>query len=137
MVPLFRRAFAVTLAALAAASFASACSNASGVSGAVGTSGEGASSILVTPSSRAVSVENRTGQSLVNVQVTIHQVGSSPDFLQSVASMDAGERKDLPLPEFHTKDKVTLNIMFFRPQQVVVTAHDQLGNNYNTTVPWK
>lgn len=127
----------MTLAALAAVSFASACSNTRGMSGAVGTAGQGASTILVFSSTRAVTVENRTGQPLANVLVTIHQVGGNPDFLQTVAAMDLGERKELPLPEFRTNEKVTLNVMWFRPQQVVVTAHDQLGHNYSTTVPWK
>lgn len=131
-----RRIRFVVLAVLVAGSFVSACSDEEAASGAVGTAGQ-SQSIVVTASTRGVSVENRAGRPVNDVQVAIRPVGGGPDFLQKVSTMDTGERKELALSEFRTSDKVSLNPMFIRPQQVTVTARDDQGTNYQVTVPWK
>ncbi len=131
-----RRTRLVVLTVLVAGSFVSACSDDEATSGAVGTAGQ-SQSIVVTKSNRGVSVENRAGRPVKDVQVAIRPVGGGPEFLQTVSTMDTGERKDLALAEFRTSDKVGLNAMFIRPKQVTVTARDDQGTNYQVTVPWK
>ena len=130
-----RRTGFVVLAVLVVGSFVAACSD-DGTSGAVGTAGQ-SQQIVVTSSPRGVSVENRAGRSVSDVQVAIRAAGGGPEFVQKVSSMDNGERKDLALAEFRTSDKISLNPMFIRPQQVIVTARDEQGTNYHVTVPWK
>ena len=132
-----RRALVATLVPLVAAALVSACSSADGTSGAVGTAGALDSSVLITPTPRGVSVENRAGRQLIDVAVSIRPGGSAPAFKHTVPTLAPGERKQLALTDFKTSDNVALNPMFVRPQEITLTAKDDAGKDYRITVPWK
>jgi hypothetical protein len=126
-----RRALAVLAGTVALASIVSACS------GAVGTSGEQSSAIAIETSPQFVSIENRGGDPLVDVQVTIDPVGSAPTFSTAVARIEPGEKRRVPLVTFRNPQGAAMNMMFVRPDSVVVSAVGPGGQRHQQKTRWQ
>ena len=137
----FRRGFVGIAGALVLASILSGCSGSSpGNAGskATGTSGSVPVPIDVQITLLFVTVENRAGQPLLDMDVTIRPVGGAMRFTTSIRRMESGERRDLSLGDFIGGDRSTrFNLRIAaRPKEVAVTAVDLVGKHYEVTVPW-
>ena len=136
----FRRGFVGIAGALVLASILSGCSGrSSGNAGskATGTAGSMPVPIDVQITSLFVTVENRAGQPLLDMDVTIRPVGGAMRFTTTIRRMESGERRDLSLGDFVAADNTTrFSLRIARPKEVAVTAVDLVGQHYEVTVPW-
>ena len=136
----FRRGFVGIAGALILASILPGCSGRSpGNAGskAAGTSGSTPVPIHVQITSLFVTVENRAGQPLLDIEVAIRPVGRAMPFTTTIQRMESGERRDLSLGDFVAGDNTTrFSLRIARPKEVAVTAVDLVGQHYEMTVPW-
>lgn len=132
-----QRALAAILGMLVLSWTGPGCSGSARESGAVGTSGAGASAIGIKTSSLFVTIENRTGGPLVNLRVTINPVGGLTVFTHRISRLEAGEKRDVWLSAFRAPDGAPFNRVFVRPKNVVVSATDPAGENYELSAPWQ
>ena len=118
-------------------SIVAACSGSS--SGTVGTSGQNEPAVVtVDISSFFVTVENRSGGPLLDVDVAIKAVGGLSSFSKLVPRLDNGEKRDLSLADFRGRDgTTTFSLDLVRPKEVVVMAADLNGQKHQVTVPWR
>jgi hypothetical protein len=119
--------------ALALASALSACSSNS-ASGSVGTSGQQDAFVAVNVSAPIVTVENRTAQPLVDVNLAIKS--GILLFTDRVSRLEANEKRQLRLSDFTSRDGTSFNLQVARPTQINVTAADLAGKQFDTTLPW-
>jgi hypothetical protein len=105
--------------------------------GVVGTAGGANGAIAVKTSSMYVSIENRAGGPLLDMQVVINPVGGPVTFSRTIARLENGESKDVALGDFRSSDGTSLNRGFVRPKNVVVKAQDLTGKKYEVMVPWQ
>ena len=125
--------------ALAVGWLAVACSDKQNVQsepGAVGSAGNSSAAIAVETSSLFVTVENRAGQPLEDVKITL-KPPSGVLFTTSIWRLETGAKRDLPLSDFRSSDGTGFSLRLQRPKQVLVTAADLVGKKYEITVPWK
>jgi len=113
----------------------SACSS-SATSGAVGTSGSAASGIGVETSSLYITIENRAGNPLSDVNVSL-EGGGTTTYTAHFPKMATGEKKDIPTANLKGRDGSSLNLFAVHPRQITVTAVDLFGKKYDVKVPWK
>ncbi len=113
----------------------SACSSADR-SGAVGTSGSVSSGIGIETSSLYLTIENRAGSPLSDVNVSL-EGGGATTYTAHVAKMATGEKKDIPTGSLKGRDGSTLNLLAVHPRQITVTGVDLMGKKHDVTVPWK
>ena len=128
----------ITAVALVVGSLAVACSDALKVQsegGAVGTAGNSAA-IAVQTSSLFVTVENRAGQPLVDVRITL-KPPSGVLFTTSIWRLEPSAKRDVSLSDFRSSDGTSFSLRIQRPRQVLVAATDLFGKKYDVTVPWK
>lgn len=131
-----RRAQAAISGALFVAAVLPGCASPARESGAVGTVGESRPAIAIDTSARSVTVENRSGAPLVDVQVVLNPVGSVPPFTTVIPRLEPGAVRSVALGEFRNENGRALNPMFVRPKNVVASAADTFGKRYQTTAPW-
>src|SRR3989442_11055118 len=92
--------------ALAVGWLAVACSDKQNVQsepGAVGSAGNSSAAIAVETSSLFVTVENRAGQPLEDVKITL-KPPSGVLFTTSIWRLETGAKRDLPLSDFRSSD---------------------------------
>ena len=129
----------VTAVAFAAAALALACSDAISrqtETGAVGSSGTAPAAIAVVTAPSFLTVENRAGLPLVDLDVTV-KAANGLSFSKSITRLETSARRDLSLGELRGRDGTTFNARFHKPKEVVVTATDLVGKKYDVTSPWK
>ena len=129
----------VTAVAFAAAFLALACSDAitrQAETGAVGSSGATPAAIAVVTTSSFLTVENRAGLPLVDMEVTV-KAANGLSFSKSITRLETSAKRDLSLAELRANDGTTFNTRFHKPKDVVVTATDLIGKKYDVTAPWK
>lgn len=102
---------------------------------AVGTTGSTPAAISVQTNAMYVTVENRAGQPLLDVQVAIKPAGGAP-YAITIPRMESGEKRELPLGVFETATRVHFDLRTTRPREVAVTAADLVGHHYDAVVPW-
>lgn len=107
----------------------------------VGCSGQGSAGQLNSPlaiSTRnaVVSVENRAGQPLSDVMLTVIPFGG-PEYSKSLSAMNSTERRDVRLGELASRDGVRFNAMLIRPKLVRVTAIVPGGQQLDVELPWR
>jgi hypothetical protein len=129
-----RRRCAVSVARLAAAATIglaiAGCSNG-------GDAAQAANApILVQTTQLFVTVENKAGAPLVNVTVAVVPV-SGPQFTRLVSRMENGEKRDISLNEFASRDGTTFSLRAMRAKSVRVTADDVSNKKYDVEVKWK
>lgn len=133
------RGLLVTLVVLAAGAGAMACSDAitrQSETGAVGSSGTAAAAIGVVTSASFLTVENRAGLPLVDVDISL-KATNGLSFSKSISRLETSAKRDLSLAELRSNDGTTFNTRFQKPKEVVVKATDLVGKKYDVTVPWK
>ena len=133
------RGLLVTLVVLAAGAGAMACSDAitrQSETGAVGSSGTAAAAIGVVTSASFLTVENRAGLPLVDVEISL-KATNGLSFSKSISRLETSAKRDLSLAELRSNDGTTFNTRFQKPKEVVVKATDLVGKKYDVTVPWK
>src|SRR5947209_17388783 len=116
-----RSAVTAFTALVCSAVLLSACSS-SQTSGAVGTSGS-ASGIAVETSSLYVTIENRAGSPLSDVNVSL-EGGGTTTYTAHVPKMATGEKKDIPTANLKGRDGSALNLLAVHPRRITVTAVD-------------
>jgi hypothetical protein len=114
----------------------SACSGATSEADAIGTSGETAV-VEVEADQFSVTVRNRAGRPLIDVQVSIAPVGGATTFTASVPRMEASEKRDFSLATFRGRDGTPFSLRVVRPKAVTVTARDLGGQTHEVTIPWR
>ena len=127
-----------TLVVLAVGSLALACSDAltrQADVGAVGSSGTSPAAIVVATSSSFLTVENRAGLPLVDIEVSLKANGLS--FSKSISRLESSAKRDMSLGEFRSNDGTAFSPRFHTAKEVVITATDLVGKKYDVTVPWK
>jgi hypothetical protein len=82
-----------------------------------------------------VTIENRAGAPLLDLAVAIQTPAST--FTHLVSRLEAGQKHDIALSSFSSRDGTTLNLRFARPKGVLVTATDLTSKKYESQVPWK
>ncbi len=123
--------YLLIFATVIAAAFGAACS-----SGTVEATGD-LDVFEVSTSQLFVTVANRSGSTLVDVEMEVAPVGGSTIFTYFHARLEPGQKQNVPLPEFRGKDGTNLNLRVHRPKSVSIKAHTLGGDEYTATVPWE
>jgi hypothetical protein len=135
MVPTRRSAVLALASLFVSAALFSACSS-SDTSGAVGTSGSISSGIGIETSSLYLTIENRAGSPLSDVNLSL-EGGGATTYTAHFAKMATGEKKDIPTTSLKGRDGSPLNLLAVHPRQITVTGVDLMGKKHDVTVPWK
>jgi hypothetical protein len=111
------------------------------VCGACGSTGTGGSSgtgdIGVQTSQMFITVENRAGLPLTDIKIEVVPYGGQASFTTSVYRLEGGEKRDLSLGQFGSRDGTPLNLRVVKPRIVRVTATDVSGKPHQVEVPWR
>lgn len=132
-----RRALAHTTSILVFGFLAAGCSGAASEGGAVGTSGEGSPLIGVQIASGFVTVENNTGKPIVDTKVSIRVGSLQYPYGLGVPRLAPGEKRNLSIGDFKSRDGSQLYLNLRRPNEILVTATDVDGKIYEGGVPWR
>jgi hypothetical protein len=90
--------------------------------------------VSITPST--VTLQNRTGLPLTDVNIVVVPYGPV-EFTKSFSRFETSEQREVPISEFRSSDGAALNLRFIKPRNVRVSAKDVVGKSYNIDVPWK
>ena len=107
--------------------------------GAVGTSGQSGSAAIgldMSPGGFTITVENRSGHPLVDMEVAINPVARLAPYTARIPRLETDGKRDFLLGEFR-EHGAPINLNLVRPKEVVVTASDLDGKKYEVRVPWK
>jgi hypothetical protein len=92
--------------------------------------------IHVEASQLSVTIENKAGLPLQDLEVAILPIGGGTPFTHIVGRMDDGEKRESAIDEFRDRDGMRLSLRMTRAKTVRVTAKDLTGKAYNVEVPW-
>jgi len=84
-----------------------------------------------------ITVENRAGLALDDLQVSIVPYGGATEFSMTVHRMANAEKKDFMLGDFRGKDGTPFNARVVKVKNVKVAGKDIDGNIVQVEVPWK
>ena len=84
-----------------------------------------------------VTVENRTGTSLVGGQVTLVAGGTRPPFFVMLPRIENGGRRTFPLDSFRTNDGTPFRRGMVRARAVKITANDLNGKPHEYEIPFQ
>ena len=130
-----RRVLVPVVATVALGSILSACSSGS-ATGAVGTSGRTDGFVVVdTSSPPIITVENRTEQPLVDVNLSIKS--GMLTFTDRVSRLEAKEKRMINHNDFMSRDGTSFNLRVARPREVDVSAKSLDGKVFEVTLPWQ
>jgi hypothetical protein len=93
--------------------------------------------IVVQTSQMFVTIENRAGLPLTDVDVAILPVGNPTPYNKFVGRLENGQKRDLSLGDFAGRDGTTFSLRLVRPKTVRVKAKDMVGKVYDVAVPWQ
>ena len=94
--------------------------------------------IRVQTSQLFVTVENNAGAPLINMTVAIVPLGAgSPPFTRLVTRMENGEKRDISLNDFASRDGTIFSLRVNRPKAVRVTAEDVVNKKHDVQVAWR
>lgn len=88
-------------------------------------------------SSIFITVENRAGQPLTEMKVSVVPVGGVTLFTASLARLESGEKRDLSLSQFYGRDGTPLDLRVVRPKAVRVSAKKVDGTPVEVEKPWR
>jgi|SRR5689334_11468525 hypothetical protein len=92
-------------------------------------------SIGIETSQMFVTIENRAGTPLLDLTTTI-QTPSAP-YTYLITRIEAGQKRDVPVNSFSSRDGTALNLRLVRPRAVRAAAKDLTGKSYESQVGWK
>lgn len=93
--------------------------------------------IVVQTSQMFVTVQNKAGLPLVDVDVAILPVGNPTEYSKFVGRLENGQKRDVSLGDFAGRDGTTFSLSRVRPKTVRVKAKDVVGKAYDVAVPWQ
>jgi hypothetical protein len=82
-----------------------------------------------------VTIENRSGGPLVDLTLTA-QTPSAP-YSYMISRIEAGQKRDVAVSSFSSRDGTGLNLRLIRPRSVKATAKDLTNKPYEAQVTWK
>jgi hypothetical protein len=82
-----------------------------------------------------VTIENRAGTPLLDLTTTI-QTPSAP-YTYLITRIEAGQKRDVPVNSFSSRDGTALNLRLIRPRAVRAAAKDLTNKTYEAQVAWK
>ena len=91
--------------------------------------------IRVEADQMSVTVQNKAGLPLLDLNVSIDAAGSPP-FTHLLTRLENGETHDISLSEFESVDGTTFNVRMMRPTAVRATAKDMTNKTYQVEIPW-
>jgi hypothetical protein len=134
-----RRVFVPLVAvvtAVACGSMLTACARTSSASDAVGTSGHTDAFVVVdTSAPPVITVENRTAEPLIDVNVSIKS--GMLTFTDRVTRLEANEKRPIRHGDFTSRDGTSFNLRIARPREVNVSAKSLDGKAFEATTPWQ
>ncbi|PYR37741.1 MAG: hypothetical protein DMF93_17400 [Acidobacteria bacterium] len=92
-------------------------------------------SIGIETSSMFITIENRAGTPLLDLTTTI-QTPSAP-YTYLITRIEAGQKRDVPVNNFASRDGTSLNLRLIRPRSVRAAAKDLTGKSYESQTAWK
>lgn len=124
----------IPLVAVALGTILTACARTA--SGAVGASGQTDAFLVVdTAAPRVITVENRTSQPLVDVDLSIKS--GILTFTDRVTRLEANEKRPIRHAEFTSRDGTAFNLRVARPREIAVRARNLDGKAFEATLPWQ
>ena len=82
-----------------------------------------------------VTVENRSGGPLIDLTLTV-QTPSAP-YTYMISRIEAGQKRDVAVSSFSSRDGTGLNLRLIRPRSVKAAAKDLTNKPYHAQVAWK
>jgi hypothetical protein len=93
--------------------------------------------IRVQTSQMFVTIENKAGLPLIDVDVAILPMGNPTPFSKFVGRLESGQKRDVSLADFAGRDGTNFSLRVVRPKTVQVKAKDMVGKTYDVAVPWQ
>ncbi len=84
----------------------------------------------------AVTLENRTGTSLVGGQIIMVSAGTRPPFFVMLPRIQSGEKRSFALDSFRSNDGTPFRRSLARARAVKVTATDLAGKTHEYEIPF-
>jgi hypothetical protein len=94
------------------------------------------SPVAITMKNTIISIENRAGQPLTGVTLTVVPFGQN-GYSKSLANLNTAERRDVGIGELANAEGVRFNPVLTRPKLVRLTATDAVGKQYDVELPWR
>ena len=82
-----------------------------------------------------VTVENRSGGPLLDLSIMVQTPAAPYTYL--ISRLEAGQKRDVPVSSFLSRDGTGLNLRLIRPRSVRATAKDLTSKSYEAQVGWK
>ena len=93
------------------------------------------SSIGIETSPMFVTIVNRAGGPLLDLTVSIRTPG--PAYTSLITRLEAGQKQELALSSFSSRDRTPFNLRLMKPKAVHVTATDLMNKKYEAQASWK
>lgn len=84
-----------------------------------------------------VTLANRSGSALLDVELEVEPVGGSTTFTLFHPRLEPGEKRNFSIGDFRGKDGTNLNLRVHRPRMISVAAHTQTGDELSLQAPWQ
>ena len=104
--------------------------------GAIGSSGAEAAAIAIDRTASYVTIENRAGLPLVDVNVVL-AAANGLSFSTRIPRIESSSKRDVPFADLRGNDGTPFSPRWQRATQINVTASDVVGKKYEVKVPWK
>jgi hypothetical protein len=124
----------IVAAALAGAWLAAACSGAAGQQDG-GAGGSDATAIVIGKTSSYLTIENRVGSPLIDVNVVV-AAANGLTFSTSIPRLESAAKRDVPFSNIRSNDGTSFDPRWQRPTQIAVTATDFVGKKYDVKTRW-
>ena len=82
-----------------------------------------------------VTVENKSGGPLMDLRIAVQTPGAPYTYL--VTRLEHGQKKEVPLNAFSSRDGTSLSLRMVRPRSVRVEGTDMMNKKHEAQVPWK
>jgi hypothetical protein len=82
-----------------------------------------------------VTIENRSGGPLIDMTLTV--LTPSAPYTYMISRIEAGQKRDVPVSSFSSRDGTGLNLRMIRPRNVKATAKDLTNKPYEAQVAWR
>ncbi len=83
-----------------------------------------------------VTVENKAGMPLMDLSAVIQAPGAPP-YTHLITRMESGEKRDVSLSDFSSRDGTVFNLRMVTPRSVRVSAVDLTGKKYEAVTRWR
>lgn len=82
-----------------------------------------------------VTVENKSGGPLMDLRIAVQTPGAPYTYL--VSRLEHGQKKEVPLNAFSSRDGTALSLRMVRPRSVHAEGTDMMSKKHEAQVPWK